>query len=495
MTTVLFLCTGNACRSQMAEGFARVRSNGRLRILSAGIEAHGQNPRAIASMAEIGIDISQQTSDMLDPALLEHCDLVVTVCGDAADHCPVLPPHVRHVHWPIEDPARAQGSEDQIQSKFRQVRDEIGNRVGALIDELDARIEEDPSISEGMGIFERHLTLWVALAIVAGIALGHWLPAVPESLARFEVASVSIPVAILIWAMIFPMMLRIDFAAIVGVRHQPKGLVITTSVNWLIKPFSMFAIAYFFLIVVFAPLIPADLAREYLAGAILLGAAPCTAMVFVWSHLTRGDAGYTLVQVALNDLIMLFAFAPIVLLLLGLSNITVPWDTVALSVLLYIVIPLAAGYLVRRWLVQRHGLTWFENVFLRRFGAVTPVALIITLVLLFAFQGEVILNNPLHIALIAVPLIIQTVLIFLLAYGWAKVWRVPHCIAAPGAMIGASNFFELAVAAAIALFGLQSGAALATVVGVLVEVPLMLALVRFANRTRGQFPGPATTPT
>ena len=348
-----------------------------------------------------------------------------------------------------------------------------------------------PSTSSGMGLFERFLSLWVALAIIAGIALGQWAPAVPETLSRFEYAQVSIPVAILIWAMIFPMMAQIDFTAILGVRRQPKGLIITTTVNWLIKPFSMFAIAWFFLTVVFSPFLAPELANQYLAGAILLGAAPCTAMVFVWSYLTRGDAAYTLVQVSLNDLIMLFAFAPIVVFLLGISNIQVPWNTVALSVLLYIVIPLTAGYITRQSLIKKHGSEWYDNVFMKRVGPITPIALIVTLVLLFAFQGEVILNNPLHIVLIAIPLILQTFLIFFIAYGWAKAWRVPHNIAAPGAMIGASNFFELAVAAAIALFGLQSGAALATVVGVLVEVPLMLALVRIANRTRQHFPAPA----
>ncbi len=354
----------------------------------------------------------------------------------------------------------------------------------------DSRAEyiDAPSATEGMGLFERYLSVWVALGMIAGVALGQFLPAVPETLSRFEYAQVSIPVAILIWAMIYPMMVQIDFTAILGVRRQPKGLVITTAVNWLIKPFSMFAIAWFFLLVVFEPLIPADLAREYLAGAILLGAAPCTAMVFVWSYLTRGDAAYTLVQVAVNDLIMLFAFAPIVVLLLGLSDIVVPWDTVALSVLLYIVIPLAAGYSTRMMMIKRNGVEWFDNVFMKRLAPVTPIGLILTLILLFAFQGEVILSNPLHIVLIAIPLIIQTFLIFLIAYYWAKAWRVQHSVAAPGAMIGASNFFELAVAAAIALFGLQSGAALATVVGVLVEVPLMLALVRIANRTRHWFP-------
>ncbi|ATJ83245.1 ACR3 family arsenite efflux transporter [Halomonas beimenensis] len=342
--------------------------------------------------------------------------------------------------------------------------------------------------SDDMGRFERFLSLWVALAIVAGVLLTLVAPAIPETLSRFELAQVSIPVAILIWAMIFPMMAQIDFSAVLGVRRQPKGLIVTTTVNWLIKPFTMFAIAWCFLTVVFRPWIPEALAQQYLAGAILLGAAPCTAMVFVWSTLTRGDAAYTLVQVSLNDLIMLFAFAPIVVFLLGVSNIQVPWDTVALSVVLYIVIPLTAGVVTRRALIARRGVAWYDDVFMKRIGPVTPIGLIVTLVLLFAFQGEVILEAPLHIALIAVPLIVQTFLIFFLAYGWAKAWRVPHSVAAPGAMIGASNFFELAVAAAIALFGLQSGAALTTVVGVLVEVPVMLALVRIANATRDRFP-------
>lgn len=356
---------------------------------------------------------------------------------------------------------------------------------------MSSNSDTDVDIKEGMGFFERYLSVWVALAIVAGITLGQLAPVVPEVLSRFEYAQVSIPVAVLIWAMIFPMMVQVDFASILNVRRQPRGLIITTTVNWLIKPFTMFAIAWFFLLVVFAPWIPESLGREYLAGAILLGAAPCTAMVFVWSQLTRGDAAYTLVQVSLNDIIMLFAFAPIVMVLLGLSDMIVPWETIALSVFLYIVIPLTAGYLTRRYVIATRGTDYFENVFMRRLGPVTPIGLILTLVLLFAFQGEVILQHPLHIALIAVPLILQTFLIFFIAYGWARAWRVPHDVAAPGAMIGASNFFELAVAAAIALFGLQSGAALATVVGVLVEVPLMLALVWIANRTRNHFPAAA----
>jgi arsenite transporter len=337
----------------------------------------------------------------------------------------------------------------------------------------DAESDLDPVAA--LGVFGRYLTLWVALAIVVGVALGQWLPGVPDTLSRYEYASVSVPVAVLIWAMIFPMMVQIDLGSIVGVRKEPRGLVVTTTVNWLIKPFSMFAIAWFFLIVVFSPWIEEPLAREYLSGAILLGAAPCTAMVFVWSLLTRGDPAYTLVQVSVNDLIMLVAFAPIVVFLLGISNVTVPWDTVALSVVLYIVIPLLGGYAVRVWLLRTKGQQWFDQVFLKRIGVVTPTGLIFTLVLLFAFQGDVILDNPFHIVLIAVPLTIQTVFIFWLAYRWMYAWKIRHAVAAPGALIGASNFFELAVAVAIALFGLQSGAALATVVGVLVEVPVMLA--------------------
>jgi arsenite transporter len=348
--------------------------------------------------------------------------------------------------------------------------------------------------SAALGIFGRFLTLWVAVAIVVGVAIGQWFPGVPDTLSRYEYASVSVPVAILIWAMIFPMMVQIDLGSIVGVRREPRGLIVTTTVNWLIKPFTMFAISWFFLLVVFSRFIDEPLAREYLSGAILLGAAPCTAMVFVWSLLTRGDPAYTLVQVSVNDIIMLFAFAPIVVFLLGISDITVPWDTVALSVVLYIVIPLLGGYGIRVWLLRSKGAQWFDDVFMKRIGVVTPTGLILTLVLLFAFQGDVILDNPFHIVLIAVPLTIQTVFIFWLAYRWMQAWKIRHAVAAPGALIGASNFFELAVAAAIALFGLQSGAALATVVGVLVEVPVMLALVRYANRTRGRFPPASLRP-
>lgn len=341
---------------------------------------------------------------------------------------------------------------------------------------------------QGIGFFERYLTLWVALCIIAGIAVGQWLPAIPQTLSKFEYANVSIPVAILIWLMIYPMMLKVDFQSVKNVGKRPKGIIVTCVTNWLIKPFTMFGIAYLFFYVIFKVFIPEDLAKEYLAGAVLLGAAPCTAMVFVWSHLTKGDAAYTLVQVAVNDLIILVAFAPIVALLLGVGGVIIPWDTLFLSVLLFVVIPLSAGVITRTWVIRQKGIEYFNHVFIRKFDNYTVGGLLLTLIILFSFQGEIILNNPLHILLIAVPLVLQTVLIFFVAYGWAKWWKLPHNVAAPAGMIGASNFFELAVAVAISLFGLQSGAALATVVGVLVEVPVMLMLVRIANNTQKWFP-------
>ena len=340
----------------------------------------------------------------------------------------------------------------------------------------------------GISFFEKYLTVWVILCMAAGILIGRFLPQIPELLSRFEYASVSIPVAILIWLMIYPMMLKVDFASIVNVGKNPRGLVVTWVVNWLIKPFTMFGIASLFFFVIFKELIPDDLAHEYLAGAVLLGAAPCTAMVFVWSHLTKGNAAYTLVQVATNNLILLVAFVPIVVFLLGVSDISVPWMTLFLSVVLFVVIPLAAGWLTRIYVTGKQGKAYFENIFIPKFGSVTIAGLLLTLVIIFAFQGDVIIQNPLHILLIAVPLTVQTFFIFFLAYGWAKAWRLEHNIAAPASMIGASNFFELAVAVAISVFGLYSAAALATVVGVLVEVPVMLTLVAIANRTRHWFP-------
>ena len=336
-----------------------------------------------------------------------------------------------------------------------------------------------------MSLFERWLTLWVALCILAGLVLGNLAPGLFGVLAGLEYASVNLVVAVLIWAMVYPMMIAIDFGSLKDVGRRPKGLIITLAINWLIKPFTMAALAVLFFNHVFAGLIDPAKAPEYIAGLILLGAAPCTAMVFVWSQLTKGDPNYTLVQVSVNDLIMVVAFAPIVAFLLGVTDISVPWETLILSVVLYIVIPLIAGWLTRRTLIARGRSV---EDFTARIKPTSVLGLLLTVVLLFGFQGQVIIAQPLLIALIAVPIILQSYGIFALGYAWAYAWRLPHKVAAPCALIGTSNFFELAVAVAIGLFGLNSGAALATVVGVLVEVPVMLSLVAFANRTRERFP-------
>ncbi len=338
-----------------------------------------------------------------------------------------------------------------------------------------------------MGLFEKYLSVWVGICILAGIGLGIAAPGIFASLAALEFANVNFAVAILIWAMVWPMMIGVDFSAMRRVGERPKGLVITLVVNWLIKPFTMALLGVVFFKYVFAGLIPPEDANQYLAGLILLGAAPCTAMVFVWSQMTRGDPNYTLVQVSVNDAVMVFAFAPLVALLLGVTDIFVPWETLILSVLLYVVIPLIAGVTTRNALMKHGG---EENVtaFVSRIKPLSVIGLLATVVLLFGFQSETILASPLVIALIAVPIIIQSYGIFAVAYAAAWAWRVPHKVAAPCALIGTSNFFELAVAVAISLFGLNSGAALATVVGVLVEVPVMLTLVAFANRTRNAFP-------
>ena len=341
--------------------------------------------------------------------------------------------------------------------------------------------------NSGISFFQRYLTVWVLLCMAAGVALGHYIPQAAAFLSRFEYARVSIPMAILIWVMIYPMMMKVDFNSVRDIGKNPAGLFITWVTNWLIKPFSMYAVAWLFLFVVFRGLIPQETATGYLAGAVLLGAAPCTAMVFVWSTLTDGNPAYTVVQVATNDLIILAAFVPIVKYLLSVSKVSVPYDTLILSVVLFVVIPLALGLLTRLWVIGQKGRDYFENVFLHKFDSVTTLGLLLMLVLIFMFQGQVILENPLHIVLIAVPLIIQTVLIFLIAYGACKLLRLPYDIAAPAGMIGASNFFELAVAVAIALFGASSPAALATTVGVLTEVPVMLSLVKFANSTKQWF--------
>lgn len=338
-----------------------------------------------------------------------------------------------------------------------------------------------------LNFFEKYLTLFVLLCMALGVMLGKFLPFLPDFLSKFEVYSVNIPIGILIWVMIYPMMLKIDFSSIKNVGKKPKGLYLTWVVNWLIKPFTMFLIASLFFLVIFKTIIPLNLENDYLAGAIILGAAPCTAMVFVWSSLTKGDAAYTLVQVATNDLIILVLFVPIVGLLLGVSGITVPWGTLFLSVVLFVVIPLVLAALTRHILIKKKGLEYYNETFIHKFSKFTISGLLLTLILIFSLQSDLIISNPLHIVLISVPLIIQTFLIFFIGYGGAKLLKLPYDVAAPAGMIGASNFFELAVAVAVALFPLNPGVALATIVGVLVEVPVMLILVKIANRTKSWF--------
>ncbi len=341
--------------------------------------------------------------------------------------------------------------------------------------------------SNGIGFFQKYLTIWVLICMAIGILIGKFIPSIPQFLNKFEYAQVSIPIAILIWLMIYPMMMKVDFKSIKNVGKRPKGLFVTWVTNWLIKPFTMYAIASFFFYIVFKNIIPTELAKDYLAGAVLLGAAPCTAMVFVWSHLTKGDPAYTVVQVATNDLIILIAFAPIVAFLLGVSDITVPMNTLLLSVVLFVVIPLVGGILTRILVVNSKGEDYFNDVFIKKFDNVTTIGLLLTLILIFSFQGDIIVNNPVHIILIAVPLTIQTFLIFAIAYTACKILNLPYNVAAPAGMIGASNFFELSVAVAISLFGASSPVALATIVGVLTEVPVMLFLVKIANSTQNWF--------
>ncbi len=335
-----------------------------------------------------------------------------------------------------------------------------------------------------IGLFEKYLTIWVALGILAGIAIGHFIGDHIQVISSLEIARVNIPVAVLIWLMIYPMMLQVDFSSIKKIGKKPRGVVWTLIINWAIKPFTMAFFAWIFFSKLYGAWIEPELAGEYIAGAIILGAAPCTAMVFVWSYLTDGDPNYTLVQVSVNDLIVLVAFIPIVGLLLGLTDVTIPYDTLAASVGIFVVIPLVAGVITQRYLIRLKGKEWFKKSFLPKLKPVSIIALLVTLVLLFAFQGQNILNNPLIILLAAVPLVIQTYFIFFLAWFGGKKLKLPHNVCAPASMIGASNFFELAVAVAIALFGLQSPAALVTVVGVLVEVPVMLSLVAFANHKK-----------
>ncbi len=341
--------------------------------------------------------------------------------------------------------------------------------------------------NEGISFFEKYLSVWVIICMAIGILIAKFLPAIPNFLEKFEYANISIPIAVLIWIMIYPMMMKVDFQSIKNVRKHPQGLIISTGTSWFIKPFLMFGLATLFFHYVFSPFISSELATQYVAGAVLLGAAPCTAMVFVWSNLTKGDPAHTLVQVSVNDLIILVAFVPIVSFLLGIGNIFVPWDTLFLSIVLFVVVPLVAGVITRTYIVSKKGLEYFHEKFVTKFDGITTIGLLLTLVIIFSFQGDAIISNPFHVLLIAVPLVLQNVITAAFAYTMCKVCKQPHNIAAPAALIGASDFFELSVAVAIALFGPTSPVVLVCVVGVLTEVPTMLGLVNVVNKTKDWF--------
>jgi len=342
--------------------------------------------------------------------------------------------------------------------------------------------------TQGIGFFEKYLTVWVLLCMAAGILIGKFLPGIPDVLEKFQYAGQNLPIAILIWIMIFPMMMKIDFQSIKNVRKNPLGILISSGSSWLIKPFLMFGLATLFFKVIFQPLIPAELAQDFVTGAVLLGVAPCTAMVFVWSHLTKGDPAHTLVQVSVHDLLILVLFVPLVQFLLGVNGVTIPWDTLFFSIVLFVVVPLVGGALTRFLMIKKKGIEYFNERFLPKFDGVTTLGLLLTLIIIFSFQGDIILEQPLFVLLIAVPLILQNVISATFTYLICKWTKQPHNIAAPASLIAASDFFELSVAVAITLFGPNSPVVLACTVGVLTEVPVMLLLVKFINKTKGWFP-------
>lgn len=345
--------------------------------------------------------------------------------------------------------------------------------------------------TQGIGFFEKYLTVWVLMCMAAGILIGEFLPGIPTVLEKLQYAGQNLPIAVLIWIMIFPMMMKIDFQSIKNVRKNPAGILISTGSSWLIKPFLMFGLATLFFKVIFQAFIPADLAQDFVTGAVLLGVAPCTAMVFVWSYLTKGDPAHTLVQVSVNDLLILVLFVPLVQFLLGVNDVTIPWDTLFFSVILFVVVPLAGGALTRLMMIYKKGIGYFNEKFLPKFNGITTLGLLLTLIIIFSFQGDIILEQPLYVLLIAVPLILQNVISANFTYMLCRWTKQPHNIAAPASLIAASDFFELAVAVAISLFGPDSPVVLACTVGVLTEVPVMLLLVRFINKTRHWFPEPA----
>jgi arsenite transporter len=494
---VLFLCTGNSARSILAEAILNGIGKGRFRAFSAGSHPAGRvNPFALELLRQKKLDTSGQRSKSWDEfaaAGAPRMDFIFTVCDDAAaEICPIWPGNPATAHWGMHDPAAVAGSDEEKRRAFADAHDLLQQRISrfvalppAELEAMAARPGAEVAGRAPMNVFERYLTLWVFLCIVAGVALGQLLPAVFQAIGRMEVARVNLPVGLLIWVMIIPMLLRIDFGALHQVRDHWKGIGVTLFVNWAVKPFSMALLGWIFVRHLFAPWLPAAQIDSYIAGLILLAAAPCTAMVFVWSRLSDGDPYFTLSQVALNDIIMIFAFAPIVGLLLGIASISVPWDTLFTSVILYIVIPVIIAQLWRKRLLAG-GEARFQRA-LARIAPYSVSALLATLVLLFAFQGEAILSQPLIIAMLALPILIQVFFNSALAYWLNRALGEKHNVACPSALIGASNFFELAVAAAISLFGFNSGAALATVVGVLIEVPVMLAVVKVVNSTRGWY--------
>ena len=523
---VLFLCTSNACRSQIAEGWARHLEGDVIEAFSAGTRPAGLDPRAVRVMAEAGVDISGHASKGMEALEGMEFDHVVTVCSGARDACPRFPGPAPTILAGFDDPpclAENATSEEEALDHYRRVRDEIRNYVESLPDALAGR-----DTGKGLGVFERYLTVWVVLCILGGMALGSIAPGIASTLDGLSLTVggapvVSLPIAVCLFLMMYPIMVKIDFAEVLKAGRNMKPVTLTLVLNWAVKPFTMYGISLLFLGVVFRAFIGAeamdlvkmpfglDLAvgekygagsvvvvegikmlqvplwRSYLAGCILLGIAPCTAMVLVWGFLARGNDGHTLVMVAINSLSMLVLYGVLGGFLLGVGQLPVPWEALLLSIGVYVALPLVAGYFTRRWILAARGEAWFRERFLPVLTPVTITALLFTLVLLFSFKGDVILQNPLTILWIAVPLFLQTVLIFCLGYWLAKKIGLSYRDAAPSAMIGASNHFEVAIATAVMLFGLSSGAALATVVGVLIEVPVMLMLVKICLGTRGWF--------
>ena len=501
---VLFLCTGNSARSIMAEALVTTMGRGQFQGYSAGSNPNGiVNPFAIEQVKKTGYSTDNLRSKRWDEFAAPgapHMDFIITVCDNAAGEvCPIWPGHPASAHWGFEDPAAVEGSDEEKRAAFERIFKQIMARIHAFVSLPHHLLEKHAihheiqknrhdacrGLMAEMGRFERYLTLWVGLCIAAGVTLGKLFPSVFQAIAQMEVAQVNLPVGLLIWVMIIPMLVKIDFSALSQVKSQWRGMGVTLVINWLVKPFSMAFLGWLFIRYLFAGWLPAEQIDSYIAGLILLAAAPCTAMVFVWSQLCKGDPYFTLSQVALNDAIMMVAFAPLVALLLGMASITVPWDTLITSVGLYIIVPVMLAQMIRKVLVSQGPDTLERTT--KQLAPFSMMALLLTLVLLFAFQGEALTEQPLVIGILAIPILIQVFLNSGLAYVLNRKLGVPHCVAGPSSLIGASNFFELSVATAISLFGFQSGAALATVVGVLIEVPVMLLVVGIVNRSQSWY--------